>query len=68
MYITHIKKTRKIESDSQGGLYEGYWYYRLSEAYRNADGKPRSRVVMTLGELTGVSKGEIIQVSPLKNI
>ncbi len=58
MFLTHITKFRKVGDGDHGELFEGYRYYRLSEAYRNKDGKPRNRVVIGLGELTGYSKEE----------
>ena len=65
MFITHIKKWRKRETDSEDNLYVGYNYYRLSEAYRTADGKPRNRVVMGLGELDDFSKPELKELGML---
>ena len=38
------------------GTIEKYDYYRLSEHWRDADGKIRKRTVVNLGELTGYTK------------
>ena len=58
MFITYTKKWRKCEDRDDDNLFVGYNYYRLSEAYRDCDGRPRNRVVMGLGELSGFSKEE----------
>lgn len=58
MFITYTKKWRKCEDRNDDNLFIGYKYYRLSEAYRDRDGRQRNRVVMGLGELAGFSKEE----------
>ena len=58
MFITYTKKWRKCEDRDDDNLFIGYNYYRLSEAYRDRNGRPRNRVVMGLGELSGFSKEE----------
>ena len=68
MFITHIKKWRNRKDGLDDNLYFGYTYYRLSEAFRDAEGRPRNRVVMGLGELTGLSKAERNELGDLLTV
>ena len=68
MFITHIKKWRNRKDGLDDNLYVGYTYYRLSEAFRDAEGRPRNRVVMGLGELTGLSKAERNELGDLLTV
>ena len=52
MFISRIPKYRQRPD----GTIEKYDYYRLSENWRDADGKIRKRTVVNLGELTGYTK------------
>lgn len=54
MYITKAKKYREMKD----GTVIGYPYYRLNKSYRDADGSPRTRSVLCLGELADFSKKE----------
>lgn len=54
MYISKAKKYRETED----GTVKGYPYYRLTKSYRDANGNPRTRSVLCLGELEGFSKEE----------
>lgn len=58
MFITKVFKILSVSKGEGKRTALGYDYYRLSEAYRDADGKPRKRVVMGLGKLDGLSKNE----------
>lgn len=64
MFITHIKKWRQKGKEGEN-LFVGYNYYRLSESYRDAEGRPRNRVVMGLGELIGLTKDERKELADL---
>jgi transposase len=68
MFITHIKKWRNRKDSLDDNLYFGYTYYRLSEAFRDAEGRSRNRVVMGLGELTGLSKAERNELGDLLTV
>ena len=68
MFITHIKKWRNRKDGLDDNLYVGYTYYRLSEAFRDAEGRPCNRVVMGLGELTGLSKAERNELDDLLTV
>ena len=52
MFISRIPKYRQRPD----GTIEKYDYYRLSENWRDADGKIRKRTVVHLGELSGYTK------------
>ncbi len=52
VFISKIPKYRQ----RWDGTIEKYDYYRLSENWRDADGKIRKRTVVNLGELTGYTK------------
>lgn len=52
MFISRIPKYRQRPD----GTIEKYDYYRLSENWRDADGKIRKRTVVNLGELPGYTK------------
>ena len=52
MFISRIPKYRQRPD----GTIEKYDYYRLSENWRDADGKIRKRTVVSLGELSGYTK------------
>ena len=52
MFISKIPKYR----ERPDGTIEKYYYFRLSENWRNAEGKVRKRTVLNLGELPGYTK------------
>ena len=52
VFISRIPKYRQMPD----GTIEKYDYYRLSENWRDADGKIRKRTVVSLGELSGYTK------------
>ena len=52
VFISRIPKYRQRPD----GTIEKYDYYRLSENWRDADGKIRKRTVVSLGELSGYTK------------
>ncbi len=65
MFLTHITKYRKVEGGHSKELFEGSRYYRLSESYRNKDGKSRNRVVLTLGYLSDFTDSERKELASL---
>ena len=54
MFISRIPKYRQRPD----GTIEKYDYYRLSENWRDVDGKIRKRTVVHLGELSGYTKAD----------
>ena len=61
MFISRIPKYRQRPD----GTIEKYDYFRLSENWRDADGKIRKRTVVNLGELTGYTKAGRKQLGSL---
>lgn len=49
---------RKVYKSNPGSD-KRYTYYRLVESYRSPDGKPRQRVILSLGKLDGVPAGKL---------
>ena len=47
MFINGIKRWKQVAENQA----EGYTYYRLCEAYRDKDGKPKRRIIMGHGTL-----------------
>ena len=62
MYIKSVKKWRK---DETGEFMTPYRYYRLSESYRDINGKTKQRMVLGLGELKDLSDQDIKTLSTL---
>ena len=54
MYISKAKKYR----DMKDGTAKAYPYYRLTQSYRDSNGRPCTRSVLCLGELEGFEKEE----------
>ena len=48
---------RKVQKKNEGSL-KRYTYYRLVESYRSTAGKPRQRMVLSLGTLDGLAPGK----------